>query len=374
MARSFFGFNTPHNQTLQASEDFGDNTVRGPVAAMLGIFVGDVVDDLRITAPEAAVRLSGLRDRAADLAVLYRNSYEIEQALRMETQQIQNRIKTLKLPRGDGGYGLGDDDARVRAEQNTLDLKTAELARRRKLSEVRGYEQQLLMRLNGNCETYLRSGKPGGTVIAAFAGELPPLKEGVDILGAVEDRRRRLRELAADRHRVECAPFPSAARKIAMIADVEAWAEQGRPNATSSVEHGEPISFPLEQVRLLVHNGGPGAVAIGQLADVRNFMAWWDAPGMIDRLSADIDAVADDATSMTDAQRAKARAAINADYLATERAECEFVWQAQKLGFPIQHREDIDVRALLGVDLVVSKAPPADNSDTHLVRHLGAPR
>jgi hypothetical protein len=82
----------------------------------------------------------------------------------------------------------------------------------------------------------------------------------------------------------------------------------------------------------------------------------------------------DDNSALTDAQRQKSLVTIDADILATARAESELVWQAQSRGMAVSHRENIDVRALLGVDCVVSKTQPPSDDGSHVTKYVGAPR
>jgi hypothetical protein len=385
MANSFRGFGGNRTFRHEAPSGFnnlrsgqpgdapGDNAVAGPMPALIGANIGDVTDSLP---PPAVKRLQGMRERAADLGVLSRNSFEIEQELRTEKAQTENRIRVLKQPRGDGGHGLGDDDPRVRAEQKNVDLKTAELARRRELSEVRGHEQQVLLRLIGNCETWLRGGgRPGGTVCVAFDGEFPKLKDGADLPAAIEDRRRRLRELAADRHRVESAPFLSATAKAKIRGEIEALAELGAPSVGGLIEHNANlIEWPVTQISAKIYNSDPAAVGYVEVFDSRAFLCWLHKDAVLARLDAECDASSDDAAALTDAQREKAIAQISADCMAVERAEAALVWLAQERGMGISHREDCSPLALLGLQLIATPNVPSSDDRSHLTEFVGVPR
>jgi hypothetical protein len=358
----------------QSGDALGDSTVRGPMPALIGANFGDPVDGLP---PGGATRLQGMRERAADLGVLARNSFEIEQDLRTETGQIENRIKNLTAPRGDGGHGLGDDDPRVRAEQKNLDLKTAELARRRELSEVRGHEQQVLLRLIGNCETWLRGGgRPGGTRIVAFDGELPSPKAGTDLPAAIEDRRRRLRELAADRHRVESAPFPSAGAKAKGRNQIAALGELGRLDVTALLEHGaNEFGWPLKMHQITIHNSTEPLIGFIELVDFEAVLAQLVPDLLLKSLDRELNEAADDASALSDVQRQKALAVIDGDILATERVETELVWLAREKGMAVHHREDVHPLALLNLALVVAREGSLPETDGgHTTRHVGAPR
>ncbi|WP_316399270.1 hypothetical protein [Bradyrhizobium sp. 33ap4] len=95
--------------------------------------------------------------------------------------------------------------------------------------------------------------------------EVPSFKG--DLTTAIEARRRRLRELQSDLQRTRCAPWPSPDRKQAMIAQVEALAEAGRPDVNGSVAYAEDVRWPLATHRVDVHNSAPGAVGFVQMPD-----------------------------------------------------------------------------------------------------------
>ena len=60
-------------------------------------------------------------------------------------------------------------------------------------------------------EAWLRDGRPSGTLLEAVEIEPPKLLKGEDVLlDAIENRRRRARELKADLHRIRSAPMPSS--------------------------------------------------------------------------------------------------------------------------------------------------------------------
>jgi len=62
-----------------------------------------------------------------------------------------------------------------------------------------------------NVELWLRDGKPSRVQLQAFEGPEPTLHNGErNLVEAIESRRRRVRELKADLHRIESAPYPSS--------------------------------------------------------------------------------------------------------------------------------------------------------------------
>jgi hypothetical protein len=362
--RNFGGGNQPQGD--------GDGIVQGPLAGMIGFNAGDVADDLP---PHAAVRLRAMREEAAELTVLAQSNFSEVQQLQNEKRESEIRLRRLQQARSDGGFNLDAGDLRVLAEQKKLDKIVAELVRKKEVGEIRGAKNHTLMRLAASCAEWARSGRPGGTRIVAFDGKLPELKQGADILVAIEDRRRRLRELAAERHRVECAPHLSATAKAKYGAEIAALAEIGRLDVGGLIEHNaNEIVWPRKQHQVTIYNSDQPLIGFIELDDFRALLAQLVPESLLKALDRECADVADDAAALTDTARAKALATISADFLACERAESELVWIAQSRGMAVSHREDCDVRALLGLDLVIAKAPPASDSGEHTTTWVGAPR
>ncbi|TQF30012.1 hypothetical protein [Bradyrhizobium sp. UNPA324] len=366
-----FGHDRPAIRNEATGFPAGDasaSIVSGPIPGMLVINTGDPLSVLPRPARE---KVEDLKRRREEFSLLYRADFENEQALRAEIFKHEARIAELQKPRGEGGFGLGSDDMRVTTEQEKLGRKRNDLARLLVTKEARGAESQRLGALLRNIEQMIAA-RPAGTVGRMIEIERPSFKG--DLLDAIERRRARTRELRADEARARCAPRPSAVRKAAMVAQVEALAEQGRPDVASSIEHGEPITWPLTNHRFDVFNASPGAISFGQLVDIVAFMAWWDRQGMIERLSAELDAVSDDAAALSDQQRREQEAQILADLLVTEREECALIDLARKQGLPAEHRSDCDARAVLAIEWV--PAPPSEPregaGEAGLVRHIGS--
>lgn len=366
-----FGHDRPaiRNEAVRfPAGDASASVVTGPIPGMLVINTGDPLAALPSPARE---KVADLQRRRADVTTLYRSAFDDEQILRAEIFKHGARIAELMEPRGQGGFGLGSDDMRVTTEQARLDQKRNDLARLLTTKEARGAEGQRLGDLLRNVEQAIAT-RPPGTVGKMVDGETPTFKG--DVLNAVENRRRRLRELESDLNRVRCAPHPSAVRKAAMIDQVKALAERGRPDAAASIEHGALISWPLASHRFDVHNAGPGAVSFGQLVDIVAFAAWWDREGLIERLCAELDAVADDAAALSDQQRREQEAQISADILALEREEVLLIERARSQGLPADFRPDCSVLALLSITWVPAPPPEPREGDGQagVVRHIGS--
>ncbi|WP_448041103.1 hypothetical protein [Bradyrhizobium liaoningense] len=341
------------------------SVVTGPLPGMMVINTGD---PLEVLPAEAREKVADLHRRRADVTTLYRSVFEDEQMLRAEIFKHEVRIAELMEPRGQGGFGLDDSAPQVVAEQKRLAQKRSDLARLLTLKEARSSDGRRLGELLRSIEQAI-AGRPAGTVGKMVEIDPPSFKG--DLIDAIAGKQRRGRELRADLARIRCAPHPSAARKAAMVEQVAGWVEQGRPDAAASIEHGAPITWPLANCRFDVHNAGPGAIAFGQLVDVVAFMAWWDRQGMIERLSAELDAVADDDAALSDEERREQEAQTLADLLAVEREECRLVEIAQMQGLPADFRADADPRAILQIEWGPAPEPREDAGEAGIVRHIG---
>ena len=80
---------------------------------------------------------------------------------------------------------------------------------------------------------------------------------------------------------------------------------------------------------------------------------------LLKKLDGEIDAEADDKAALSHDVRQKREAEVLADLLACERDESWLVFEAQRQQLAVEHRADVDVRALLGVVTVPAPAVAA---------------
>jgi hypothetical protein len=187
-----------------------------------------------------------------------------------------------------------------------------------------------------------------------FEGPEPTLNKGENgILDAIERHRRRVRELRADLHRIESAPFPSSHAKQRMRAQIEALAMQGAPSVASLIELDGKIEFQTQRLTSEVH-AERRSLAFTEAADAVALTCWLHKSAMISALDALLDAEKDDAAALTHEAREKAEAEVQGDLLAVERDECALVWLAQSQNLPCEHRPDVSVAALLSITLVTA--------------------
>ncbi|WP_050625650.1 hypothetical protein [Bradyrhizobium viridifuturi] len=212
----------------------------------------------------------------------------------------------------------------------------AELVRTQERGQAADLKRGVYTRLINSSRDLLR----GVQTVKPYTGALPTLRKGETALDAVEARRRRLRELAADASRVNTAPFPSAVAKAKAKERIEALARRGEPDGFLAVERGEAVQWPTTLLRL----PDGGAVSV---PDVEAWFARIHGKAMLAAEEQAIDACADDAAALTDQQRTEAMAQIRRDMLAVQREEVAFLHQANRAGAALLYRPETDYRALL---------------------------
>lgn len=313
---------------------------------------GDVAE---LLPPAAAAVFRDLRQKLADLRALRMATGDEIDFHRTSKLAGEGRLQRLKLARGAGGPGLDDDDLQVQEVQRAVERHGAEMARLSQLNAGRDAVAQNLSQLFNRCEEFVRH-RPRNTIVR----QVPPpeiasvLKKNETPAAALDRLRLRLRELGADEHRVRSAPFPSSYAKTRMRAMVEQRMQE--PDLTGLIEHDAEIRWPMTRLDMpLVAVGQNQSPVIGSSAgeviDILAVLAWLDPARLVAKLSAEIDAVADDEAAMTHEQRQVKLAEIEADRIALEREECAVIRHMQAQGMAIEYRADADPKAVLSVEL-----------------------
>lgn len=151
-----------------------------------------------------------LHQRGADLHAAmppFEQIHELAEAKMRHTA----RIKQLRAPKSEGGFGLPELAAQVVAERRALERVENELTRQQRLKEDRGDRWQVTAQLKrGVIEWVTAGGIPAGCTLEVVEDDdiAGLLKKGAVMpsnaigIGCAK--------LAADAHRVRSAPFPSA--------------------------------------------------------------------------------------------------------------------------------------------------------------------
>jgi hypothetical protein len=201
------------------------------------------------------------------------------------------------------------------------------------------------------CEDFLKNGLPSGVVLQDHETEPPKLGKNESLLDAVENRRRRVRELRADAHRIASAQFPADYTKAKMRRQISQLAEQGQPSVASLVELDGNVEFPTIRQQATVVGAQERSLAFSEQPDATALICWLFQDELVKRLDAEIDAETD-GSALSHEQRELRTTEIMSDLLDVERDESFFVWEAQARGLPYEHRSDISPLALLGLRLV----------------------
>lgn len=324
------------------------------------------VDPVELLPPSRRPLLLSLRQRSEDAQSLVRPLYEQLDELRPEKHLLSARLGELRRARGQGGPGLDDDDVQVRDAQRKLDAVDAEMARLNELVQARQTRSRNIAASVANCEDLLREGRPGGTEIveAAETDVASVLKKRESPMAVLDGLRLRLRELAADAHRVESAPFPAAHAKARARATIEQLAARGTVDVGPLVEADLDIVWPTSTTRsqLVAVVGRSGdqvaGSALGEQVDAHALAAWLFRDAMIEKVEAEIDLVSDDAAALSREDRQMKLAEIAQNRLSIERQEAALVWRLQGDGLPVEHRPDANPLAVMGIALQVVTAEP----------------
>lgn len=266
--------------------------------------------------------------------------------LRDQRNEVARHVKYATDPRFGGASRLSDDDLALRSEKQHIDELDARIARISVLldeqSAISGHAGSLVRRV----EEFLHAAHPDCS-ITDRSSALPAIKRGEAIVDAIESRRRRVRELIAERASVESAPIPAALAKKLAREQVDKLAERGRINVGPLLAAGDPFKFAATIGLVKIPQIGAGSI---DTIDVEATLAWLHRDVLVAAIDAEIDRQSDDAHALDGRQRAARLEQIARDQLAAEREECELIEVAREQGITVTHRSDIDVRALLGVE------------------------
>jgi hypothetical protein len=299
-----------------------------------------------------ADRLRLVRQRTADAFSLTVPSLEV-QDLNAERLLTEGRLARLQAHPSEGGFGLPETDNRVVTAKKNLAKLTDDLSRLKQRSEQRAAAWQVCSRVLSSVEEWLKTGRPANCTLEAVETELPKPARGENaLLDQIENRRRRVRELRADLHRVESSCLPSNDAKAMVRAEIEALATRGAVDVTPVIEHGGKIAWPMITVRSTVYGQSAGTVAFAEVPDMLGILAWFIRDHVIKVLDGEADAEGDDANALSAEEREQRSAVLLGDIVDIERQEAELVFAAQAQGISVEHRGDVSPLALLGLKLI----------------------
>jgi hypothetical protein len=252
------------------------------------------------------------------------------------------------------------------AVANLARAKT-ELALATDLRDARSFRKNQIGPIVRSIETYL--GSTRGNRLTEHAAVTLDLKKTETVTSAIERARKDIARLNADLHTIRSAPIPSSVVKARARAEINGLAQQGRPNVFDAIEAGERIQWPDETIRattilhaLLPGDGFVHTAAVDGIVDTRmpstmQVLAWLFKEKLTEAIEQEIDQCADDASALSDADRAKKLKATLDEILEIERHEEALIEMAATQGQEVGRRAECDPRAVLGV---IGPAPRAD--------------
>jgi hypothetical protein len=177
----------------------------------------------------------------------------------------------------------------------------------------------------------------------------PPAKtREVPTPALIENKRRHIGELRAEKKYVDCAHFENAASKSRAREQIEQLAELGEPNVYELIEQGGKITWPARELDIMSlymdKKMAPDGVAL---------VAWLFREKLISAIEAKIDAETD-GKALTDEQRAEQFKVCLDKLLQAEREEEALVELAS---FDVIRRPDADPRAVLGLSSTLPGLP-----------------
>jgi hypothetical protein len=267
----------------------------------------------------------------------------------------EQRLKRLRDHQSNGGFNLPETDSRVVEQQRLLDKVTDDLRRLNELVETRSAVWHAASHVLSAVEGWLKNGVPPGVLLEDIEVEVPKLaKNEPGLLDAIENRRRRVRELKADAHRIQSAPFLSAHARAKIREEVEALAARGRPVVTDVIEHDGSVIWPMLRLQGSIINAQAPSFVVTQVPDLLGLFACVHGPALLKVLDGFVDDEKDDAAALSHTDREKRLSEVQQDQLAAEFDESALVWSAMAQNLPVEHRADCAPQAILQVRLVTA--------------------
>ena len=317
--------------------------------------------------PSVAEKVFRVREIAEDR---HRKMPELEerQAANQARGEAQRRLdRLLGHPHesfgGSGsGFGLRQDDVRVVQQRRVLQEATMMAERLAARYEAASAEWQPAARTRHAIDTMLRN-RRHGTTFAEYVAE-PRLAKGEDILGACDRLARRCRELRADAHRVESAPFPLSHARTRLVEAIDRLAKA--PNVSALIEHeAGDIWWPRTTVQSQVFNVDGRPIAFAETPDALGLLAWTLRDTLIKQMDGLLAEESDDANALSLADRQKQGLQIQSDLAAVEYDLAAMVWRGLDDRLPVWFDGDQSAMTVIGAQLVTQLATNGGSSPEH---------
>lgn len=294
---------------------------------------GHEQDGAAFLPPLARAKLKRLRESADVATMLSVKTYEDYQEARAKSEQIKARIAELTAKGSrEAAPLIAAETESLSAFKALMDEILSELAARRAVKE----DWHTLVR---RLERYLAQIRTGANIAEAAPAPIK-IGKGQTHIELVERIRAQIDKERADLQTACDAPIHSDEAKRIARSHIEGLAALGRPNVLVTIEGRRPPLFATQH-RMLA--------AGDDLIDTPRTLAWLFRDELIAALEREIDADADDASALTDEDRAKRIERATSTILALEREEEAAIEAAAASGMNISRRVDADPRAVLGL-------------------------
>lgn len=270
--------------------------------------------------PRARARIFGLADQEA----------AVQTAMQSNLRHISELAKA---------HDLASD------EQHKIELKE-ESDRRQEVLETQQDRHRALADLNGRIRRFLDT-LPANVSLEDAKPVKVKLKAGQTHQQAVTELRTQIVRLIGERSQVERAALPIDEIKAQAKKWITERAMQARPSIVATHEKFD-IKFTFMDPEAFTPTLDPLAL-----------LAWFDAEYLERKLGELIDEMPKPRLALTPSVKAERLAGIKTALGDAERLECALIDDAMDNGSIIDHRPNIDIKALLGIVVTKSKARAA---------------
>jgi hypothetical protein len=181
--------------------------------------------------------------------------------------------------------------------------------------------------------------------------------------------------LQADLHTVRSAPLLASEARAAMVAQISALAQIGRPHVSPAIEHGEPVEFATHEMEALARGETVAHVGWTAFNSLATF-AWLHEAALIKKLSAEIDGESSDDAALSAADRKAREADLLGDIEATQKQIAALIRAAEADNIAVEFEADTPPEVILGIIVVVLLPPSPEPAGVELtdevVRHREA--
>lgn len=301
---------------------------------------------------EAAERLQALKRERDDASAIVRAV--VSQAMEERSKLADARQRLAVMTQS--SRPLPDGHPSVVQARRTIDACNSELARlgNRETTAAASFNH------NAHIVTAIERWALGHTSAGrgfALAPKIEPqLLKGEGVLDGISRTRQEIRRLEADLHAARSAPLLASEARAAMVAQISALAEIGRPHVSPAIEHGEPIEFATTMMQTVARGETVAHVGWEEFAALPTF-AYLFKDTLIKKLASEIDAEADDTAALSKSDRKRKEAELLVDISTTRRQTMALIALAEEQGIAVEIDSDCPPDILLGV--IVTETPSA---------------